>query len=266
MITETDLNVYKIDRELKMEIRYKTSQDAPCPEEIVKLMDDYLFGRLSADEMERVESHYFNCNDCLHKLQMREAVIESIKTAEPAPEIKPSAQRFPLSGSSLSSWILSAAAAIALLVAAQFIIGGGNGRVVPDHSGGTTTFAGLSGPSFDTSPMLEGQLNQISRSNGSRLKVQSPDNEARFQTTPITFSWSGNLEDLSETTVNFIVMDNNESIVFSDMGIVGNQYQFTGKLPPGLYYWTLENAEESLYTGRFIILPAVVVRPSSPGN
>jgi len=48
------------------------------------LIDGYLLNKLSQEETEHFEEHYFNCARCFSKLQEREEIIRAIKAQGPA--------------------------------------------------------------------------------------------------------------------------------------------------------------------------------------
>jgi len=49
------------------------------------MIDAYLLGRLSEEETERFERHYFECPECFRETADRAAMIEAVKAAGPAP-------------------------------------------------------------------------------------------------------------------------------------------------------------------------------------
>ena len=88
--------------------------------EFERQIDDYLLGRLSAEEAECFEKHYFDCPACFQRTAERAALLEAVRQAgpAPAPAVRPAKKRsrirFRL------AW--SAAGAAVLLAAAVFLM------------------------------------------------------------------------------------------------------------------------------------------------
>lgn len=88
--------------------------------EFERQIDDYLLGRLSAEEAECFEKHYFDCPACFQRTAERAALLAAVRQAgpAPAPAVRPAKKRsrirFRL------AW--SAAGAAVLLAAAVFLM------------------------------------------------------------------------------------------------------------------------------------------------
>ncbi len=98
---------------------------------------------------------------------------------------------------------------------------------------------------FKVNPNLESMINSHYRSEG--IEIIAPKNNTVIKE-PITFAWK-------ETTYSSLILKiiNNQNQVFHHHEVKGNSYTFQPKLNPGLYYWKLENKNDLLFIGKFII-------------
>ncbi|MBN1939002.1 MAG: zf-HC2 domain-containing protein [Candidatus Aminicenantes bacterium] len=89
----------------------------PHPE-YENMIDGYLLGRLSEEEAERFERHYFECPECFHETAERALLVEAAKAAGPAP----AAVKLPVRTSAFRrvspGWAAAAGAAVLLAAAA----------------------------------------------------------------------------------------------------------------------------------------------------
>jgi hypothetical protein len=98
------------------------------------MIDGYLLGRLSEEDAERFERHYFECPDCFRETAQRAALIEAVKAAGPNPAAakRPARaagfRRFPF------AW--AAAGAAVLLLAAAALLFLPRGSKPPDFPDG----------------------------------------------------------------------------------------------------------------------------------
>jgi hypothetical protein len=105
------------------------------PEDEARI-DDYLLGRLNAEEIERFEKHYFNCPECFRLTEERAALIDAVKAAGPgraaesgqAPG-RTGVRRFPF------LWATAGAAALLVVAAIVFLIPRPSGPPVFSDSG-----------------------------------------------------------------------------------------------------------------------------------
>jgi hypothetical protein len=98
---------------------------------------------------------------------------------------------------------------------------------------------------FKINSNLELMINSQTRDE--TIKVISPGNKAICHGR-ILFSW----ETFGIKPVQLKILDNKNEIIFK-YSIQGNSFDFNEKLPPGLYYWKLENKNDLLYVGKFFI-------------
>ena len=100
---------------------------------------------------------------------------------------------------------------------------------------------------FQESPNFENLISQEIRSNYS-LKVISPVPNAEMKGKEIVFMWKTNLTE----NVFLEIYNNKEKRIYSS-GTKNNQLIVENTLKPGLYYWKLENEENLLYVGKFLV-------------
>ncbi len=100
---------------------------------------------------------------------------------------------------------------------------------------------------FEPSEQLEGLAGETMRSAG--VEALSPSNSQRFQPgSKVTFQW----QQQTPESLQLILLDNRGKELLRQEIAAGN---FEWKAPnrPGLYYWKLENAEELLHVGKFLL-------------
>jgi len=98
---------------------------------------------------------------------------------------------------------------------------------------------------FSESPNLENLVSSASRS-VSTFRA-SPKNGA-IVNQQILFEWK--TPEVESVTVN--ILSNKEKLLKS-IRLKKSQFLFTGTLDPGLYYWKVENKDELLYVGKFLV-------------
>ncbi len=100
---------------------------------------------------------------------------------------------------------------------------------------------------FQVNPNLENMIDSQYRS--SVTKVLSPRNNARLSG-DITFKWEK--VQSARPALTLKILDNKNKL-FCEYEVSGNGFVLKEKLPPGLFYWKLENREDLLYIGKFFI-------------
>jgi len=106
---------------------------------------------------------------------------------------------------------------------------------------------------FLDNPNLEYMVNSSSRNPG--VRVFSPQNNSS-QDVPITFRW-----DLYEKQPVQLKILNNQNEVLYTFTPKSQPFILQPALPPGLYYWKLENPTDLLYVGKFRIPRGSIARP-----
>jgi hypothetical protein len=87
---------------------------------------------------------------------------------------------------------------------------------------------------------------------GSRLRsglfeALTPKNNSVL-TIPIQFSWKQKF--LTPHTLK--IVDNMNEVLYQ-YPVKGNSFEFKQDLEPGLYYWKIENQNELLHVGKFLV-------------
>lgn len=98
---------------------------------------------------------------------------------------------------------------------------------------------------FSASPNLENLVNANSRSLS--IQVESPLNGEKLKD-KILFRWKV----IGDDPVVLKILSNKEKTL-QTVTVRGSRYEFFRKMPPGLYYWKLENRDELLYLGKFLV-------------
>jgi hypothetical protein len=114
-------------------------------------IDAYWKGTLTADEEERLEQHYLDCNDCAARVR----VVEDLTGLRPQPGETPSGVI--VYGRQRVGWALGAAAVLVIGVLAGWQAGGARRAAVETAPpaaipAGSTTLARLVPPTRDSSP------------------------------------------------------------------------------------------------------------------
>lgn len=98
---------------------------------------------------------------------------------------------------------------------------------------------------FVVSPNLENLVNASLRS--ASIQILSPLNGENFKE-KIFFQWK---TDANER-LTLKILSNKEKTL-ETISVRGPRYIFSQKIPPGLYYWKLENKDELLHLGKFLV-------------
>lgn len=98
---------------------------------------------------------------------------------------------------------------------------------------------------FAVSPNLENLVNAHSRSHS--IQVLSPLSGENVKER-ILFQWRADADD----RLTLKILSNKEQTL-QTISVRGSRYVFSQKIPPGLYYWKLENKDELLHLGKFLV-------------
>ena len=214
-------------------------------------IDDYLMGKLSKDESKAFEIEVFGSPELLKEVQLREQMIGLIKNERETLIADYAQQKSPKQKSAIvesirtllldwqKGWIY-AGAAVAVLVVAIFI----TPRLLEQETE-------INLANFSESPRFESLMKSQIRSTGLTVSIVSPEIGQNFKT-DVLFKW-----DIKKDHKNFSgpfdlkIMNHKESVIHS-VEVTGGQYK-SGKLAPGLYYWTIEEKGEMLYLGKFFV-------------
>lgn len=100
-------------------------------------------------------------------------------------------------------------------------------------------------PRYRVNPNLESMTG--SRLRAGLFELSTPSNNSVL-TVPIHFSWKKELP----KPYTLKIVDNRNNVIYR-YTVQGRSFDFTEKLPPGLYYWKMESQNELLYVGKFFI-------------
>ncbi len=215
-------------------------------------IDDFLLEKLSPEDAEAFEIHLFGCPECFEELRVREQMVKLIKeervtvvddyarqrsAPQPSGVIKSIIDFFRFQR---NIWIYAGAAAvllIALLVSRFFF----KPEVMEQYAA-----------NFTESPHLESMLQQAARASAYSIRIISPAAGENFKGA-IGFRWKIEKDGKEfASPVDLKILNNKEALVHA-VSVQEGQYDFTQKLSPGLYYWTLEVQDETLFLGKFFV-------------
>ena len=232
--------------------------------------DAYVMGRLSGHEEDLFEEHLLFCVDCRREIELREAIVSSVRRHKEIPEYKSKGEK--PSGSKIILRIAIAASVIIIVGYSLFLIFSPSGEsdlvdrenpVTMDQGvgeqnettgeisdtavlqGETVKSGELIAASYIPFPMFENAIRNPLRSPG--FLILSPDSSQTFKTNEtIEFRWETGAEQLT-----LVIFNNQGSVLLEEM--VKSPFILQDTLPPGLYYWQLETSEEAMITSRFFI-------------
>ena len=236
----------------------KKSTGAQCDNPGNQMIDDYLLGNLDAEAMESVESHYFDCDVCFQEMQRREKIIQHIKqhgkalvpnyqSGSEAADRSGNITKVPANRARQTLWIYAAAAVLLALLIYNWQF-----STAPSPDDPFALYADNYGASFQLSPAFEARMDNAQRSNGT-LKIDGPD-RLTVMRNQLLFRRANSGEDRSLT----LTVMNNQLQPVTTAALSGKEYIFREALPPGVYYWVIEDETTALKLGRFAVLPGVV--------
>lgn len=236
----------------------KKSTGAQCENPSNQLIDDYLLGNLDADAMENVESHYFDCDVCFQQMQRREKIIQHIKQHGKTlvPNYQPGSEaaenvgnitKMPANRPRQTLWIYAAAAVILALLIYNWQF-----STAPSPDDPFAQYADNYGANFQLSPAFEARMDNAQRSTGT-LTIEGPD-RLTVMRNQLVFRWESSGEDRSLT----LTVLNNQLQPVTSTALSGKEYIFRDGLPPGVYYWVIEDENTAHKLGRFAVLPGAV--------
>jgi|GEM_PF-4423539 len=232
-----------------------------CPDEFLRKMDLYLDGSLDEIEMSRFEEIFFLNDRCLKELQLRRQLRELVRTegSELFPEftnydIKSEPSGYFQSNTPYGSinWLYSAAAVFALLLIIQFTDSSTPPLKLPR---GANSFSNNFVTSqhdrrFLKSSFFELLAEQQLRSH--HIEVLEPIQNYIYRGS-LLFRWREKNEKITSTSTLKLVIYNNREQEILTAHITGGEFMFRNQLPPGLYYWSLENKKDNIAIGRFLV-------------
>ena len=242
-------------------------KDDRCPERIVEQLDDYIFNRLSEQDAAEVEYFYFNCDDCLEQLTLRREVKSLVANEAPAlfPDYfasREEKQSAPAPASNVIEMPQSSTFHVRNLVyaaAATLLLFFGF-KLFPLFSESEAPlsieeYAARYGEAFAVSPNFESRLDDQLRGRVTNIDVVAPDNDAIIKE-EIRFQWELPAGfDPEANRLSLHILNNFEETHYR-ANITSDSMRIKEKFEPGIYYWVIESAEETIYVGRFTVLPS----------
>lgn len=227
-----------------------------CTDPNAAYIDDYLLGKLSPAQMEAMELHYFNCEICLREMQLREKLIDHLRRpgADLPPDIIPEHPRPATAffGRPLRL-ALYIAAAVALLLVLRWWLS--SGPAEPESELAVLEkYAELYGDNFRPALAFEERMRTDVRTVSPRINVLTPSNNARKEG-DLRFQWELTLPENGPTPELALAILDNRLYPVHQFAVENGSFTLREPLPPGLYYWTLDSRRETLYRGRFMVLP-----------
>ena len=227
-----------------------------CTDKCAAYIDDYLLGKLSPAQMDEMELHYFNCEICLREMQLREKLIEHLRRpgAVPTPadvteHPRPASAFF---GSPLRLAGYIAAAVVILLVLRWWIFSGPTGPASEQET--LEKYAARYGDNFQPDMAFEERMRTDVRTASPRVNVLAPSNNTLKQG-DLRFQWEPAMPgNTSPAQLELTILDNRLYPV-QQFTVENGTFILREPLSPGLYYWTLDSEQATLYRGRFFVLP-----------
>lgn len=226
-----------------------------CPAQIVDKMDDYLLGRLSAEDQEKIEVHVFDCQSCFEELRLRRDLRQLLKSEgrDLMPEYFSPAESVPLLQRNIGRYVTwGIAACLTIVVLAKFLFNE-NSQPQTRQMTFTQLLAQLNtnedGP-FAANSNLEDRLSGTYRSR-SDISYTTPD--TLVYRPPQQFRWE--MDDSGIDLVFIIVNNRMNEMIRKPVAAGTGSISLDKELPPGRYYWLLESDRETLHVGRFLMVP-----------
>ena len=232
--------------------------------------ESYVLGKLTKLEEDLFEEHMLTCQHCRKQLEIIEAIILSIKNS---PKIEKSNSIFYNSKTKSAIIRYSIAASIALFLGGSTYLYlqrfNNQKEVVTDaqkspndttHNSkkknvdsikiqGKTNISNdkeLLALAYKPNPIFENAIDDYLRSGS--LVILKPALAAKVKTgDTLRFEW-----EYHTPTLMLVIFNNAGEIIFQKE--IRTPFILEDYLKKGLYYWQLENSNESLFTGKFLII------------
>lgn len=221
---------------------YPLNADGSCAvPDRERVIDLYVAKELREEERDAFDEHTFHCKVCFEELRDREELVE-VLAERVALERQKSIVAVSLFAAVLRHRYFKRAM---ILVAPVLVIVALFG--IRNYQQARERQRALFAANATESPTLERLLEQYQRAGG--IEVVSPSMGAAVED-EITFAWQGGGEKLAVK-----ILDNREEELQS-FSAVESRFVFREvkkALPPGLYYWKLEDENDLLYVGKFYV-------------
>ncbi len=264
-----------------------------CNDHRTLQMDQYLDGTLEAEARDEFEDHYFNCEACFEELRFRQNLKELIKAEgrsifpgfdknRPAGKPKRSGKvRFMVYAALAAAILLMAVIYLASIFKPETEPIIADDKPSPEQRDSSKQERGVSpvedpvaeqqpdpvrktpepekdpppkpqliAANFEPSPNLEGYIDNNTRRSHCQVAILAPENGINIDGDAL-FQWQANCEE-----ERYLVILNNRENELFEFTVSGHEHTFenaSGQLEPGLYYWKLDNEEETLVIGKFFV-------------
>jgi len=277
-----------------------------------QLIEDYVTGSLSQEEMDAFDEHCFNCDICFEELRLKEEMAALIKAegktifsdylakqkVKRVGFVRSLIDKLPRLNLEwqIPQWVYAPVAVGAVAVVCFFIA---KNTILPDRTGmipqenyvveqketleineqeqlaesqqpvqkeetkhstekaqdkpknvsggaGGVDVRQLYAENFKTSPFMEEMVNSYSVRSYA-ITVLSPKIDENVKGN-ILFQW----EEIEQAPIYLKIL-NNQAVELYSFKPENNQFLFTEKLKPGLYYWKLESEDDVLFVGKFFM-------------
>jgi hypothetical protein len=229
--------------------------------------ENYILGRLSIEEENLFEEHLLTCHYCQKELKTIEKAMYEIRHSSPEDIFSTKARGL------TQKFLLGIAASILIIVSTGIYFLTKNSRdqikqtpvavesdtiykpskqevmlLTEEHRANTKKTKQeeyINPDKYKLLPEFENAIKNSTRSGS--IEVTSPKNSAHYHLEDtIVFDWESNIDNLI-----LVIFSNKGEIIYEQA--VNTPFYFTDTLGLGLYYWQIEDINESYFTDKFTI-------------
>ncbi|MGH1363272.1 MAG: hypothetical protein ACRBF0_06930 [Calditrichia bacterium] len=234
-----------------------------CPEKFISQIDTYLRGDLDEAEIDEFEQTFFENDDCLKELQLRKDLRDLVKQDGKTlfPEFMPSDGVGAValgSGAPVKAapakvyWPLSVAATVLCLV--FFLVPDTHQKPLKlSEKANSFSAAFLSSQKdlrFRGSSYFDIVSSQVSRNQTIELLEPIKNYVYRGK---LAFRWRLLKSGSNPLPALRLAIFTNKDQEILRANIIGGEFVLRNELEPGLYYWSLEDEEDTVGVGRFLV-------------
>lgn len=227
--------------------------------------ENYIHGKLTKEQEDLFEEHLLTCAYCQEELETTERIVLESKRYFPKSERTAQQKKI------VPKYLLGIVASIVIVlsVSIYFVTKNSNNKIVqkpviadtipkvpeseeeiiaetaqPEEKNDAQQAYNHSAK-YNVLPEFENAIKNITRSE--TINVLSPITSAIYHPgDTIIFNWKSDTENL------FLVLFSNQGDILFEQ-LVKVPFRFTKSLDKGLYYWQIEDDNDSYYTGKFTI-------------
>ncbi|RPH34077.1 MAG: zf-HC2 domain-containing protein [Bacteroidales bacterium] len=230
--------------------------------------EGYVLGRLTKSEEDLFEEHLLTCEHCQAQLEITEAIILGIKSS---PKIEQDRNFSYNSKTAIVRYSVAASLALLLGVSAYFYLQRFNNQkdVLSDaqkslldstHNSKEKDVNSIKvlseteksndkellAVAYKPNPIFENAIENYVRSGS--IVIIKPALSAEVKSADmLSFEWENHT-----STLVLVIFNNTGKMIFQKE--VSSPFVLEDNLKKGLYYWQLESPNESLFTGKFLII------------